>query len=47
MRAPMRKMIAFLLLGSRFGGRRKHVDWPLVLAWTGIAVALWIVLAVR
>ncbi len=40
-------MIAFLLLESRFGPRRKRIDWPLVLLWAGIAIALWILLAVR
>ncbi len=40
-------MIAFLLLESRFGSRRKRVDWSFVLLWAGIAVALWILLAVR
>lgn len=38
----MKKMIAFFLLQSRVGAWRKRVDWTLVIAWAGIAVALWI-----
>jgi hypothetical protein len=43
----MKKMIAFFLVQSRFGSSRKRVDWSLVIAWAGIAIALWILLAVR
>lgn len=43
----MRRMITFLLVEQRFGARRKHIDWTLVLFWAGIAVTLWILLAVR
>ena len=43
----MRKMIAFLLVESRYVARRKQIDWTLVLCWAGIAVALWILLFVR
>jgi hypothetical protein len=43
----MKKMIAFLLVQSRLGPSRKRVDWSLVIAWAGIAIALWILLAVR
>jgi hypothetical protein len=42
----MKKMVAFFLVESLFGSR-KRVDWPLVLAWAGIAIALWLLLAVR
>jgi hypothetical protein len=38
----MKKMIAFLLVQSRVGASRKRVDWTLVIAWAGIAIALWI-----
>ena len=29
------------------GRRRKRADWALILGWTGLVVALWILLAVR
>jgi hypothetical protein len=32
---------------SRFGSSRNRVNWSLVIAWAGIAIALWILLAVR
>jgi hypothetical protein len=38
----MKKMIAFFLVQSWVGASRKRVDWTLVVAWAGIAVALWI-----
>lgn len=38
----MKKMITFLLVQSRLGASRKRVDWTTVIAWAGIAVALWI-----
>jgi hypothetical protein len=38
----MKKMIAFSLVQSWVGASRKRVDWTLVVAWAGIAVALWI-----
>jgi hypothetical protein len=47
MRGPLRKMISFFLVESRLGPRRKQIDWTLVLFWAGIAIALWILLAVR
>ena len=37
-------MIA-LLSESRIGSRHKRIDWTLVLAWTGIATALLIILS--
>jgi hypothetical protein len=43
--AALRKMIAFLIVES--GSRRKRIDWTLVLLWAGIALAVWILLAVR
>jgi hypothetical protein len=43
----MKKMVAFFLLQSRPGASRNRVDWSLVIAWAGIAIALWILLAVR
>lgn len=46
MRGPIRGMIAFLS-ESRIGPRHKRFDWTLALAWGGIAIALWILLAVR
>ena len=45
--AALRKMIAFLLVESGSAARRKRIDWTLVLLWAGIALALWILLAVR
>jgi hypothetical protein len=44
---PMKKMLAFFLVQSRFGASRKRVDWSLVIAWAGIAIALGVLLAVR
>jgi len=38
----MKKMIAFFPVQSWVGASRKRVDWTLVIAWAGIAVALWI-----
>ncbi|MGB6394437.1 MAG: hypothetical protein WBF73_02005 [Bradyrhizobium sp.] len=38
----MKKVIAFFLLQSRLGASRKRVDWTTVIAWVGIAIALWI-----
>ncbi len=46
MRAPIKAAIAFLL-GESAGRRRNRVDVALLLGWTGIAIALWILLAVR
>jgi hypothetical protein len=43
----MKKMLAFFLVQSRFGASRKRVDWSLVIAWAGIAIALGVLLAVR
>ena len=43
----MKRMTAFFLLQSRAGALRKRVDWSLVIAWAGVAIALWILLAVR
>jgi hypothetical protein len=43
----MKKMIAFFLVQSRFGSSRKRVDGTLIIAWAGIVIALWILLAVR
>jgi hypothetical protein len=43
----MKKMLAFFLLQSRLGSSRKRVDWTTVIAWAGIVIALWILLAVR
>lgn len=45
MRPPLRGAIAFFL---RKPGRRdrKRIDWTLVLAWAGIATALWIIILV-
>jgi hypothetical protein len=38
----MKKMIAFFLVQSRAGASRKRVDGTTVIAWAGIAIALWI-----
>ena len=46
MRGPLRGMIAFFLPESRVGSRYKHIDWTLLLAWAGIVIALWVLLAV-
>ena len=43
----MKKMLALFLLESRLASRHKRIDWTLVLCWTGIAIALWILLTVR
>lgn len=43
MRGSIRGMIA-LLSQSRPSARHKRIDWTLVLAWAGIAIALLIVL---
>jgi hypothetical protein len=40
-------MIAFLLVESQSGTQRKRIDWTLVLLWAGIALTVWILLAVR
>jgi hypothetical protein len=42
MRPPIRGAIAFFLRkpGSR---DRKRIDWTLLLAWAGIAIAIWII----
>ena len=48
MKGPLlRKAIAFLLVESRSGARPKRIDWTLVLLWAGIALTLWILLALR
>lgn len=44
MRAPIRGALAVLLRKS--SSRAKRTDWTLVLAWTGIAVALAVVIFV-
>lgn len=46
MRAPIKGAIAFFMKESS-GQHRKRIDWAVVLGWTGVAVALWILLAVR
>jgi hypothetical protein len=49
MRPPIRGPIAFFLRKSA-SHDKKRIDWTLVLAWSGIVLALWIiifVLAVR
>lgn len=43
----MKKMLALFLLESRLASRHMRIDWTLVLCWTGIAIALWILLTVR
>jgi hypothetical protein len=45
MRPPIRGAIAYFLRkpGS---GDRKRIDWTLVFAWAGIAIALWIIVFV-
>jgi hypothetical protein len=43
----MKKMIAFFLVQSRFGSSRTRVDGSLIIAWAGIVIALWILIAVR
>jgi hypothetical protein len=43
----MKKMVIFFFVESLFGPQGKRVDLSLVIAWAGIAVALWILLAVR
>ena len=44
MRAPIKGAIAFFLR-EPIGRRRKRSDWALLLGWAGIALALWILLA--
>lgn len=43
----MKKMLAFFLLESWLSSRQKRIDWTLMLCWTGIVIALWILLFVR
>jgi hypothetical protein len=45
MRAPLKGAIAFFMRDAA-GRRRKHADWALLLGWVGLAIALWILLAV-
>jgi hypothetical protein len=45
MRAPIRGAIAFFMK-DRAGRRRDRPDLTLLLGWAGIAIALWILLAV-
>ena len=46
MRAPIKGAIAFFMR-EQAGRRRKRFDWALLLGWAGIAIALWILLAIR
>jgi hypothetical protein len=46
MRAPIKGAIAFFMRESA-GRRRKRFDLALLLGWAGIAIALWILLAIR
>jgi hypothetical protein len=46
MRGPIKGTIAFFL-GDSAGRRRKRFDWAVLLGWVGIAMALWILLALR
>jgi hypothetical protein len=48
LKAPIIKRAAiFLLAGSRFGRPRKRIDWALMMAVAGVAIALWLLLAGR
>ena len=46
MRAPIKGAITFFIREPA-GRRRKRVDFALLLSWAGIAIALWVLLAVR
>ena len=45
MRAPIKMAIAFFTRESA-GRRRKHLDWSILLGWTGIAIALGVIVFV-
>ncbi|WP_325170581.1 hypothetical protein [Bradyrhizobium sp.] len=42
MRAPIRGAIVYLMKRPGKPGQRR-IDWTLVLAWAGVAIALWII----
>jgi hypothetical protein len=42
------KRIAILFLVEKlFGTPRRRPSWPLLLAWAGVAMVFWLVLAIR
>jgi hypothetical protein len=45
MRPPIKGAIAFFIRDPA-GLRRKRPNWALLLGWAGIAIALWVLLAV-
>lgn len=45
MRAPIKGAIAFFMRESA-AGRRKRLDWSLLLGWAGIAIALGVIVFV-
>jgi hypothetical protein len=43
----MKRMVIFFFVESLFGSKRRRVDWSALLFLAGIAIAAWLVLAVR